>query len=389
MRAARRSRWFAGAAAVAVALLAAAGVLRNAAVRSSPALAQRLWPGHPEPLTALAMARVGADARKGEPLGKEAEAELMAVARKSPLAAEPFLVEGAAAQVAGQADRAERLFLAARLRDPRSPATRYFLADQYLRTGRVDAGLAEMAGFARMVGGPQAAGPALAAFARTTGAVAPLRKFFDKEPAFEPIVLQQLAADGAEPALILRLASRPDARWAEPLIARLVENERFAEARRVWNDLTKAGADGSGLFNAAFDEIDAPPPFNWRLATGGALVEPQGGGRLHVIYYGRDDTVLAEQLLMLAPGRYALRARLSGRLPDGTAIGWTLSCAAKGATLAAIPVPTEESSADVGGNFTVPGGCPAQWLRLNAQAPDIARSIDFILSRLTLTRTGR
>src|SRR5215210_2049870 len=104
----------------------------NRSTRDS--LGARLWPSHPEVILNRAMAQVGALAARGQPPSPAIFTRMEEVARKAPLAPEPFLVKGAVARVQGRNDVAERLFAQALARDPRSEAVRYLLADLYLHT---------------------------------------------------------------------------------------------------------------------------------------------------------------------------------------------------------------------------------------------------------------
>ena len=99
------------------------------------------YSGHPDALSNRAMAQIGTAAARGEAMPPTARQGLAAVVRKAPLSPDPFLVEGTIAQMANDPARAERLFLAARLRNPRSQGARYFLADRYFHTGRIQPGL--------------------------------------------------------------------------------------------------------------------------------------------------------------------------------------------------------------------------------------------------------
>ena len=107
------------------------------------------------------------------------------------------------------------------------------------------------------------------------------------------------------------------------------------------------------------------------------LAERQGSGRLHVVYYGQDNGVLAAQLLVLKPGRYRLRMQVSGD-PAGM-LSWTVSCARNGPQLAKMPL-----AASVDGTFIVPGDCAAQRLELAGSAPELSRTVDVTITGLNL-----
>src|SRR5687767_4284441 len=241
-------------------------------------IAPRLWPGHPTLLTNQTMAEIGARAARGQtpPAGTLRGVET--IANKVPLAVEPFLVEGAMAQVEGRDDHAERLFLAARMRDPRSAAARYFLADRYLRTMRVAPALDEIAALSRLYIEARAQfGPALATFATMPGGVPQLRRFFRTSPELEPFVLEHLANDAKNADLVLALWGRrptdPDAlppEWQGLLVRKLIEQGQYARAYATWRLVAGIDRGAGTIFNPGFRKMPAPPPFNWDFsATGG------------------------------------------------------------------------------------------------------------------------
>jgi hypothetical protein len=129
-----------------VALLASAQVVRTAIVsayrETRPTIAERVWAGHPEVRFATAMAEIGGIAASGKTAVPESTLRRVTLGSiAAPLAVEPFLIKGALAQAGGRSDQAERLFVEARARDPRSAAARYFLAERYLASGRAGDGL--------------------------------------------------------------------------------------------------------------------------------------------------------------------------------------------------------------------------------------------------------
>ena len=113
------------------AALACLHVLRTAAVADRerrPDLAAALWPSHPSVLTDEVLLAVATGAASGRPVSNTTRATLRQIAAKAPLSPDPFLIEGAIAETEGHTGKAERLWLEARLRDPRSRGARYLLA---------------------------------------------------------------------------------------------------------------------------------------------------------------------------------------------------------------------------------------------------------------------
>ncbi|MEO8548086.1 MAG: tetratricopeptide repeat protein [Sphingomicrobium sp.] len=379
---------------VVVGLLLAAQVVGSAAVESSSAggsIGANLWPSHPAVVTDQAMAEIGADAAHGQSPAPTTLRQVDELARLAPLAPEPFLIKGALAQVDGRQSRAEQLFAAARARAPRSVAARYFLADRYLRTGRVAQALSEISVLSRLFPQSRAGfGPALAQFAHTPGAVAPLRGFFRSSPEIEPMVLSTLADDARNADLILALwGRRPNttdyqtAGWQKKLLNELIAQGSYAKAYSTWRLVAGVNGAQGTIFNPGFAELTVPPPFNWTFDTTAGVVESAPSGRLQVIYYGRNDAALAEQVLLLAPGRYQLSMEISDPPGAGGEIAWTLTCMPRGENILRLPI---QRRGPLAGSFVVPQGCPAQRLQLNGLVGDFPQSQAFTVGRLGLTR---
>ena len=273
-----------------LALLAAWIVVRTAVVSAytseRPAIAEKAWPHHPQVKLALAMAEIGQAAAAGRtivPALALRRAERAAV--DAPLTVEPFLIKGALAKAQGREGLAERLFVEARTRDPRSAAARYFLAERYLSTGRATEGLREVSALARLVPqGSQLLSPGLVQYARSPGSAPHLRRMFAANPQIEQAVLTELASDANNADLIMTLAgplyvTKGDARapvWQAKLLISLVERGEFGRARDLWSQVSGIRPpDPRGPVNKDFAKINAPPPFNWRFESGSfGVAEP-------------------------------------------------------------------------------------------------------------------
>ncbi len=374
------------------AALLAVEALRIAAAAALPAQGlvnpRILWAAHPAVLVDRAMTLVGESARRGQGIPDEARVLLAAAARRDPLAPEPFLVEGTRAEVEGRGADAARLFEAAKARDPRSGAARYFLAGRYLDAGRPAEALAEMSAMARLVPGVEAQFvPTLVAFAKQPAAVPVLRHFFARSPGYQPQVLAGLAQDVANTGLILALAGNrpsgaPAQGWESAIVTKLIEAGQPGRAQAVWRRL--AGVQPyQGVFNPGFLPLAAPPPFNWTYdASAAGLVTPRAGGGLELIYYGRQDAVLAEQMLLLAPGGYRLAAQVGGVEP-GNALGWRIACAPSRAVLVQAPL------ASGGAAFQVPAeGCATQSLRLTGSSVEAEQPASVTIGSVRVVLEG-
>lgn len=334
---------------------------------------------HPEALSDRAMGEIGSAAARGATVPASARRAMISVSRNAPLAPDPFLVEGTIAEMNRDPARAERLFLAARNRDPRSQGARYFLADRFLKTNRILPGLVELGALARLSErAAQPLIPALAAYARTPGATTELRRYFKLSPVARDQTLSLLAQDASNAPLILSLAPEAlaggaPADWHGRLIQSLVTAGDYAGADALWRRVS--GVANRGLvFNPEFRASTAPPPFNWQYPVGSAgVAEATGSGGLDVVYYGREEAVLALQMLRLAPGGYRLSLRADGpSRRDGLA--WTIACVPDKAALLRLPIGTGEKGR-IAGAFAVPAtGCPAQMLELRARPADVPQT---------------
>ena len=381
---------------VVAALLLAVQVVRNSAVaalaQADPARASRIWSDHPDVEIALGMTEIGRATHDRRAPPRSAFAAIDDAARKAPLAPEPFLVRGVQAQVAGNGRLAMQAFSSAERRDPRSLPAHYFLADALFRSGDARRGLEEVGLLARLApNGIASVAPYVAAYAKDRSNWPQLRNLFRSNPELENSALVALAADPANADLVMALVDpkhrRPDSGWLSTLLARLVEVGQYDKARAVW-------ASGAGirqaraevLHDAGFVDPSAPAPLNWELRSSTVgLAERQKGGRLHVIYYGQEDGLLARQMLLLSPGRYRMTLALQGTVVPGNAPTWSIRCDRTQSPVAALPI---DAIARSGWTFTVPAGCPAQWLELSGVSSDMARQSDFSIGRLRLTAEG-
>jgi hypothetical protein len=373
------------------ALLLAAQVIRDAAVRrlaqAKPAAAVQIWASHPAAEISLAMVRIAEAARDRRAVPSSAFSLMNDAAAKAPLAPEPFLVRGVQQQLAGENTKAQRAFEAAQWRDPRSLPAAYFLADRYLLVGNIDKGLAEVAALARLApNGAMAVGPYLAAYARNSANWPALRTLFRNNPRIAEPALVSLALNIETVPAVLALAE-PDegaarAVWLPPLLRTLIDAGRYAKARAVW--ARASGVQSNALiYDTSFSDKSAPPPFNWSFTSSAVgLAEREPGGRLHAVFYGQDDGILATQLLLLPPGSYRLSMHLAPGSANAKALTWSLWC---DKALAPIGSVTLDASTR-GWRFDVPSGCSAQWLKLSGASADIPQQADVTIAGLRLEK---
>ena len=379
---------------VVVALLLAAQVVRNAAVAAlsplHPNAAARLWLDHPFVEISLGLAEIGTAARMRKAIDARTFAMIDDAAAKAPLSADPYLVRGVQQQTAGDLEAARRAFLAAQWRDPRSMPAAYFLANYYLRAGRPLEGLEQTAILARLSpNGVSSAAPFVATYARNRSNWPQIRSLFRSQPGLEGGVLAALAQDPGNADAILALADqshrKPDSDWLRVLLGALVANVDYGRAKGIWTSV--GGGDSSGLvFDPTFSTPGPPPPFNWSFASSTVgLAERQSGNRLHLIFYGNEDGVLAGQLLLLTPGQYRLEMQLVGGSSRPELLQWSVRCDTSQDPFASIGV---DEAARRGWSFSVPANCPAQRLELSGRSGDIAQQAEATITGFNLSRAG-
>ena len=367
--------------------------LASVYAESSPDTAARIAPYLPEVFVGSAMAQVGMAAAKGEAPPQSALDRLRALARVAPLRPEPFLVHGAIALRSGDFERAEKLLLQARQLAPRSAAARILLADLWVAQGRIRDGFGELAALSRLV--PKSSeqiAPALAQYAKNPGAAPELARMIEGNPRLKQPLLAALAADPSNLALILQLdrvgpAGAPGAspQWQRILLGALVQQGQYRRAYELWAQLSGQAGERPLLFNGNFQQLSAPPPFNWNLDSGRAGLAEPAGGRLRVLHYGRARSALASQLLLLPPGEYQLTAHVSGKVVPG-ALAWTIRCLPKGARLAQVEVPSARAMTAA---FRVPADCAAQHLELTGFELEMPQDSDALIGPVAIRRSSR
>lgn len=393
----RFARWPVLLATAAGAALLALLVIRysavNALLQLGPDMAASVAPDHPRVRLERAFEKLQLTGDPDEETGRAA----LAAFRRAPLSEVPLLIAARRAIDAGDQARADRLVAAASRRNPRSRYALLLQLDQHIRNGRADEAAATMAVLTRSF--PDA-GPLLtaqlalmAARPETRGAV---RDVMAVDPELRIAVLEQLARRGVDPDTILDLAGPPrpggeTPRWQQLLLDDLVERGEVARARSVWQRLTGVEPPQVGVYDAGFAGLPGPPPFNWKLETSGDGIAERTSAGLHAEYYGRGDTTLASQLLVLPPGRYRLSFAAEGRAQaeDGR-LAFTVSCQ-PGPTGLEVPITgVDTTSKEFSAEFTVPGsGCPGQWLRLQGRVSEFPKDQRVTISRLRIERLGR
>lgn len=379
---------------LAAALLLAVQVVRNGTVNAlttlSPALAAKIWPGHPYVEISLGLADIGRSTHDRRMIDPQTFAMMDDAAARSPLSPEPFLVHGVASQVRGDLQTAKRSFLEAQWRDPRSLPAAYFLASYYYRTGHTLEGLEQTALLARLSPGGNVAVPFVAVYARDRSNWPQMRRLFRAQRDLESPVLTALASDSKNADAILALADpefrKPDSQWLPPLLSSLVASGDYSRARTIWSSIGGGHGGSDLLVDSSFSDPRPPPPFNWLLVSSTVgFAERQAGKGLHVIFYGSEDGVLASELVLLPAGTYRLQMKLPGEPVHPEALRWSIRCNKSNEPVSTIAV---DETVRNGWTFQVPANCPAQWIELSGRSGDVAQQSEATIVGLNLSRSG-
>lgn len=379
-----------------VGTIIAALLLRTAIVRAAPEsdLARQLSPKHPAVLTATAMREVGLAAAAGKAPPSATLDRIQQLARTSPLAPEPFLIAGAMAEKRGALNEAERLYLDAQRLQPRSVAARYLLTDLYLRTGKSAAGIHELATLTELIPASSTQLVSiLAALAHSRGAAAQLRGLFGSNPGLEQPVLSTLANDPANADLILSLAGPTrveEPTWQEKLLEGMIAKGDYARAHAVWARLSGLSSASPGLFNRTFHTSAASPPFNWSLVSGQAGEAELENGNLRILYYGRQNAVLARQILLLSPGDYRLSVPIESASGSPSALAWSVMCLPGKKQLLRLSLSGAANGQSLASDFNIPkAGCQAQQIGLEGAVEESPETTDLRIGPLGLQRVSK
>ena len=165
------------------------------------------------------------------------------------------------------------------------------------------------------------------------------------------------------------------------------------DALRQVRDAVGRPTPGNGLVNGNFQEPESILPFGWKLGVGAGYsvaalpgagptsqdAEEGASGALRIAHNGQSRDVLAEQALLLSPGRYRLEGLWRWELGQSEMVfAWQVLCGPSGQAVEDVRFGAPSQSAPTGEaswqafsqEFTVPEtSCPSQTLRLVGESP--------------------
>lgn len=323
---------------------------------------------------------------------------------RAPLAYQPFYIAAKAAEQAGDRKRAIVLMEEAKRRRPTWAASRMQLILYYTQAQRFGEALAETDIILRRSEGVRK--PIVTELAKMItvpeGREA-LASILAKDPDWAPDFFGAAAQQKPKVEDARDLYRRVRAKKPKgdlPLERELIFQAQassgdYRGARTTWLAAlpVEERQRSALLFNGDFRGLPQGRPFGWEFQdTEVGRAEQARDGTdtyLDVAYYGGRSMILADQMLALAPGRYALR--LVARSDSGISAGrlmWVIGCLPKGERIALLDLGLA-TAADrrLSVSFTVPAsGCDGQKLSLVAEAGDVATVVNLQVHDMEVVR---
>lgn len=197
-------------------------------------------------------------------------------------------------------------------RHPRSRASRVMLMRRAIGAGDLTQAIGQLAMLNRL--NDTIAIPLLRSIGRsaaTIPAVTEATRALAVHPELFGDYISGFAATPKPAAVVVHLAeSLPtevlsNSRLKDALVARLVQDRHYGDARLIAMGGSARGGAAADLVDPGFAIKRPTPPFGWTYTqseTG--VAERNGPGDVFVDYYGRNPGSLLEQLMTLTPGSY-------------------------------------------------------------------------------------
>ena len=315
--------------------------------------------------------------------------------QQNPLDARALTLLGLIADRKGDAARANRLMRTAGARSWRDPMTQAWLFSEKIKQRDFAGALTHADAILRTTRDfDERIFPSLASFTLSPPALQALVTRLRADPPWRGWLLSELSARLADDTRLLQLyralrdgTTPPDTTELKPLFTRLIKDRRFDDAHRFWQDTLPPQRRNSGRYpyNADFSQAPSGLPFDWILQSmpgADIAIVPldEGEGRAVQIQFSgaRVNFQNVYQLMTLPPGDYRLSGKMKAEdLQTRRGLRWRVTCAdafplamPRGlATLGHSPLlATSVPWRNFGMEFSVPRGCPAQWLALELAA---------------------
>lgn len=376
-------------------LLGAATALTGLALVMSGALNGSVNEAHPDGLARLAKGStaamrqrlatdLAADKGASIPLNDTAMATL--VLSRMPLDPDAQTYLALAADAKGDAPRARALMELALRSDGRSLRPRLWLIDRALRHRDYPTAVTLLDRLITVIPSRRATTvAAMASIVRDPASHAVLAKKLATNPVWRQDFLYAVNQQGMSPDAIFRLTAQNSAKASalveqSALLQSLLKNHEYERAYLAWinflpeSSLSQVGA----IYDPGFANLPGPAPFNWQFIN-----SPDGSSEfrapkgLTVSYLGAAPATLAQQTILLSPGRYRLSVIASGS-DEYNQLAWTITCARGGDPVATTRLTKlSDGRQKYSTAFEIPAsGCEAQQLALTGTPGEFPRTAD-------------
>jgi hypothetical protein len=329
---------------------------------------------------------------------KQVAAVARSALRLQPINPTAFQVMGVAATAAGDTQTGRALIVEAQHQSRREAPVQFLLIEDAVRRGDIREALAHYDIILRTQPNSHALlFPTLLDALKEPAIRTALSPYYHTERTWAPQFASYALANSKDldalVALELEAGGLENPQFAHDqsagLIARLVQEKRFAAARRVY--LAMHGATSQRLVDAGFSGADIDGRFGaigWQTGTeadASSILAKDAGNRLEMLLSASalTSTKIATKLLYLRPGKYRVDVALSRfEGEDGAAVGVQIRCPALTGDQ---PVWSEQGRAKmIGGEFVLPAGCDAQYLDIVAIGGSSGSMLDATVRSVTV-----
>lgn len=367
----------------------------------APELAHRLAPGDGRITAILSEKLSNPEATPAE----RAEADRLAklALRQDPTAVQAVATLGIDAQLRGDIARARRIFAYAQLLSRRDLRTQLWAIEDAVSRGDIAGALKQYDITLRTsTFAPDLLFPVLSGAIADPAIRTALIHTLAAKPAWTQSFVEYVAiygyvaTNGLDPRNVfslfvgLRRAGVPISENARTVLVNALLSGKFHDDAWRYYASVRPGADRRISRDPRFAAtLDTPSLLDWvPIDDAGISASIQHGDRGGVFDFFAPASVggaMLRQMQLLPTGSYVLRGHsLDIDQPDGSRPYWTLACQ-DGRELGRVALP---NSAQAGGNFagrfTVPAGCPVQYLSLVAQPSDAVAGVSGQIDRVQL-----
>jgi len=298
--------------------------------------------------------------------------------------AQAYLALVAAAK--GDTPRARALMELALRSDGRSVRPRLWLIDHALRHRDYPTAVALLDRLITVIPSRRAQTvAAMAAIVRDPASHPAITKMLATNPVWREDFLYAVNQQGMPPDAIFRLTAQNSAKASalfeqSALLQTLLKNHEYERAYLAWiNFLPETSLKQVGaIYDTEFANLAGPAPFNWQL-----LNSPDGSAEfraprgLTASYLGAAPATLAQQTILLSPGRYRLSTIASGR-DEYNQLAWVIACERGGDPVVTTRLlKLSDGRQKYSSMFQIPAsGCEAQQLALTGTPGEFPRTAD-------------